>query len=198
MPKRDPRIDAYIEMAPPFAQSVLSYIRETVHAACPDAEETMKWNSPQFMYNGSLMVGMAAFKAHCRLIFWKGPLIKGPNGEDANEATIGKPASIAELPPKKVLIDYIKQAMKLNEQGVKLTEARAAKTKAEPQVPDELMKALAKNKMALASFGAMTASQRRDYADWVNSAKRSDTRARRIAEAVAQIAEGKPRNWKYM
>lgn len=198
MSERDPRIDAYIKKAPAFAQPVLTYIRETVHGACPDAEETMKWNSPQFMYNGSLMVGVAAFKSHCRLIFWKGPLIKGPNGEDANVTTIGKPTSIAELPPKKVLVNYIKQAMKLNEEGVKLTQARAKKAKPAVEVPELLMTALSKNKKALKSFGGMSESQRRDYVEWVNSAKRADTRERRVAEAVAWIAEGKPRNWKYM
>jgi uncharacterized protein YdeI (YjbR/CyaY-like superfamily) len=197
MSKRDPRIDAYIKKAAPFAQPILKHIREVVHSACPDAEETMKWNSPQFMYNGSLLVGMAAFKEHCRLIFWKGPLIKGPDGENADVESIGKPASVADLPPKKVLVSYIKQGMKLNEKGVTLKQARVKKAK-EVEAPDYFLAALKKNKKAMQTFDAFSPSHRREYIQWITEAKREDTRARRVAEAVSMISEGKPRNWKYM
>ncbi len=46
MPSRDPRVDAYIAKAAPFAQPILRHIRVIVHAACPDVEETMKWSFP--------------------------------------------------------------------------------------------------------------------------------------------------------
>src|SRR4029453_5527222 len=70
MPTKDPRIDAYIEKAKPFARPILKRIRKAVHTACPDATETLKWSMPAFDYKGPL-VGMAAFKAHCALAFWK-------------------------------------------------------------------------------------------------------------------------------
>src|SRR3569832_1873326 len=77
MTKKDRRIDAYIEKAQPFAKPVLRHFRKLVHQACPDVEETVKWGMPSFYYKG-LMVGMAAFKAHAVIGFWKGKLLNAP------------------------------------------------------------------------------------------------------------------------
>ena len=52
MAKRDPRIDAYIDKSADFAKPILTHLREVVHAACPDVEETMKWSFPHFDYKG--------------------------------------------------------------------------------------------------------------------------------------------------
>lgn len=70
MSSHDPRIDAYIAKSAGFARPVLEQIRATVHAACPEAEETLKWSMPYFSYRGALMCGMAAFKQHASLHFW--------------------------------------------------------------------------------------------------------------------------------
>lgn len=66
MGTRNPRIDEYISNAAEFAQPVLQHVRELMHAACPDVEETMKWSHPHFRYH-RMMAGMAAFKQHCWL-----------------------------------------------------------------------------------------------------------------------------------
>src|SRR5580765_1243883 len=71
MGTRDPRVDAYIKKAAPFAQPILTEIRETVHASCPDVEEAMKWSFPHFLYKG-MLCGMASFKEHAAFGFWKG------------------------------------------------------------------------------------------------------------------------------
>ena len=77
MGTRDPRVDAYIASAPDFAKPILTHLREIVHEACPDVEETMKWSNPHFDYKG-VLAGMSAFKAHCAFGFWKGSLIVDP------------------------------------------------------------------------------------------------------------------------
>lgn len=74
MSTRDPRVDIYIAKAAPFAQPILAHIRKTVHAACPEVTETIKWGFPHFEYKG-LLCSMAAFKQHCALTFWKGALV---------------------------------------------------------------------------------------------------------------------------
>jgi uncharacterized protein YdeI (YjbR/CyaY-like superfamily) len=198
MSKGDARIDAYIKKAPDFAKPILIHFREVVHEVCPDVEETMKWNTPNFMYRGSLLCGMAAFKQHCRLIFWKGELIKGPKGENASVESIGKPAQLSDLPSRKVLTTYIKQGMKLNEQGVKLSMARPVRNKADAKTPADLLAALKKDKKALQAFEALTPSHRREYISWIEEAKRDETRQRRIAQTVEWVAEGKTRHWKYV
>ncbi len=64
---RDPRIDAYIAKAAPFAQPILNHVRTRVHAVVPEVEETLKWSAPAFTLGGKILLMMAAFKALCRL-----------------------------------------------------------------------------------------------------------------------------------
>ena len=71
MGQRDPRIDAYLERSATFARPILAHLREVVHAACPDCEETMKWSAPSFTYRGKILCGMAAFKQHASFGLWQ-------------------------------------------------------------------------------------------------------------------------------
>ena len=200
MGTRDPRVDTYIAKQREFAQPILAHIREVVHAACPEVEETLKWSSPHFMYKGGMMCGMAGFKEHAIFGFWKGRLIDGvsPNRSGGGEAmgNFGKLTSVKDLPSKTVMTSLIRQAMKLNEDGVTVPRAKRA-SRPEAAVPPELAAALAKNRKAAAQFAAFPPSHRREYVQWITEAKREETKAKRVAQAVEWIAEGKGRNWKY-
>jgi uncharacterized protein YdeI (YjbR/CyaY-like superfamily) len=160
----------------------------------------MKWSFPHFMYGGGILCSMASFKQHCAFGFWKGSLIIDQEGEAAEQAMgqFGRIGSVKDLPSKRVLASYVKKAMALNDAGVKRPRsAREAAPKPPVEVPDDLVAALAKQKKARAAFDAFPPSHRREYVEWIVEAKRDDTRARRIAQAVEWIAEGKSRNWKY-
>lgn len=195
MGNRDPRVDAYIEKSAEFAGPILTLLREVVHSACPEVLETIKWSMPHFDYRGPLC-GMAAFKQHCAFGFWKGSLVV----EDASDEAmgqLGRIESLRDLPPKKTLTAWVKKAMKLNEEGVKVPRAPKPK-KTETKVPDDLRKALAKNASARAAFKCFSPSHRREYVEWIEEAKRAETRARRLATAIEWMTEGKSRNWKYV
>jgi uncharacterized protein YdeI (YjbR/CyaY-like superfamily) len=196
MGTRDPRVDAYIAKSADFAKPILTQIRETVHSACPGVQETMKWSMPFFDYEGPL-VNMAAFKEHVTIRFWKGALVLGRGSGDDERAMgqFGRITTVKELPPKKELTALIKKAAKLNEEGVRVEKRRAPR--AELPVPPELSAALAKNKKARAIFEAFPPSHKREYNEWVGEAKREETRAARVTQAIEWIAEGKSRNWKY-
>ncbi len=56
-------IDEYIARYPEEVQAILQKIRATIHAAAPDAEETISYQMPTFTYKGNL-VYFAAFKNH--------------------------------------------------------------------------------------------------------------------------------------
>ncbi len=200
MGTRDFRVDTYIAKQKEFAQPILTHLREVIHTTCPDVEETMKWSSPWFDYRGSVMCGMAAFKEHAIFGFWKGKIIDGvgPNRNNGGEAmgNFGKLTSVKDLPNKRTLQGLIREAMRLNEEGVSVPRPKRA-PKPEPKVPAELAAALRKDKRAAAQFEAFPPSHRREYAEWVAEAKREETRDKRAAQAVEWIAEGKGRNWKY-
>lgn len=200
MPTTDKRIDAYIARSADFAKPILSHLRAVVHEACPDVEETMKWSFPHFMYGGGILCSMASFKEHCAFGFWKGSLIIDQEGEAAERAMgqFGRIGSVKDLPSKRVLASYVKKAMALNDAGVKRPRSASdAAPKPPAELPDDLAAALAKQKKARAAFDAFPPSHRREYIEWIVEAKRDETRARRIAQAVEWIAEGKSRNWKY-
>ena len=198
MGTRDPRVDAYIARSNDFAKPILSHIREAVHSACPECEEKVKWGAPFFDYKG-MMCGMAAFKEHCGMVFWKSRLIPGlqPDRDGADSmGGLGRLTSVKDLPSKKVLTGYIKAAMKLNEEGVAVPKAKAA-AKPETRVPPELTRALAKNAKARAAFAEFAPSHQREYCEWIIEAKQEATKTKRVQQAVEWIAEGKQRNWKY-
>lgn len=203
MGTKDKRIDAYIENAQPFAQPILTELRDIVHAACPDVEETMKWSFPHFDYQG-IMCSMASFKEHCAFGFWKGALIKGVDGDGLGGDAMGSFGRITkrrDLPSKKVLTGYIKQAMALNEERVKSpTRSKPKPTEREKAalvVPPALAAALKKNAVARKTFDNFSYSHRKEYIQWITEAKRAETRASRVAKAVEQLAAGKSQNWKY-
>ena len=197
MGTRDPRVDAYVAKSASFARPILCHLREVIHSASPVIEETMKWSFPHFMHHG-IVCSMAAFKEHCAFGFWKQDLVLGGRptaGKDAM-GQFGRIRSLADLPSRKVLAGYVRRAVRLNEQGVKVSRKPVSK-RATPRMPPDLKAALAEHPAAAANFERFSPSQRREYVEWIIEAKREDTRARRLATAAAWIAEGKPRHWKY-
>lgn len=196
MGTRDPRVDAYIRKSQPFARPILEFIREAVHAGCPDVEESLKWSVPHFEYKGSIC-GMAAFKEHVRFGFWKSQLLGlGSATDGEGMAQFGQVKSIGDLPSEKRLVALVKQAAELNEQGVKVPRMRTA-PKPPLKMPPYFAGALKKNRKAFASFERFSPSHKREYIEWITEAKQDATRDRRIATAVEWIAAGRSRNWKY-
>ena len=198
MPKTDPRVDAYIAKAQPFAQPVMTHLRKLVHKVCPDVEETIKWGFTAFDYKGPFCT-MASFKAHCAFGFWKNKLIPDPEGILSRDSmgSLGKITGMKDLPSDKVLTGFLKAAMKLNEDGVKLPKPKKSATPKMLVIPDYVTKALKKDKKAFATFEAFAPSHRKEYVEWITEAKTEETRNKRIASMMELLAEGKSRNWKY-
>ena len=197
MPGRDERVDAYIAKSADFAKPILTHLRKLVHQACPDVEETLKWSTPTFLYHG-MLCSMAAFKHHCVFGFWKGSLIVNSDGTPANAGMgrFGKITSLSNLPTDRVLTNYIRQAMKLNESGARVP--RKPKLKAKPiKVPTVLREALKNNPKAQQVFDAFSPSHKREYVEWIDGAKTDETRQRRVETAIDWLAKGRSRNWKY-
>lgn len=194
---RNPRIDAYIADAAPFAQPILIHLRALVHASCSEVEETIKWGFPHFIYHGAILCSMAAFKQHAAFGFWKAAML-GKLAENTSDAMgqFGRITALDNLPADEALAHAILEAMKLVDHGVTVP-ARPRKPKPEAPVPPALAAALRMHVKAYAMFMRLTPGQRREYCEWIGEAKRVETRARRVADAVAWLAEGKQRNWKY-
>jgi hypothetical protein len=197
-------VDTYIAKAAPFAQPILTFLRETVHKAVPGVEEAIKWSHPFFLLNGVILGNMAAFKAHCSFGLWGSEVTKGLRADGVAEGgsmgSFGKITSLKDLPSKKELTAYIVAAAKPIAEGTRTTAWSRPKPKvAKPEaaVPDALTAAFTKHKAAAKQFEAMSPSCRREYCEWIADAKREETRDKRVAQAIEWIVEGKSRNWKY-
>ncbi|MEO6871536.1 MAG: YdeI/OmpD-associated family protein [Chthoniobacterales bacterium] len=196
MAKKNPKVDAYITEAAPFAQPILRRLRKLVHAGCPAVEETIKWGFPHFVYKGNI-AGMAAFKQHCVFGFWKDALLFNRENGEQKEAMgqFGRLTDVAELPEDKVLIGYVRRAAELNETGVEVERER--KTRPVPELPDDFRSALEKNTKAKTTFDNFSPSKRRAYIEWITEAKRPQTRNQRLATSIEWLAQGKAHSWRY-
>ena len=203
MPAYDPRIDDYISKSADFAKPILEYLRETIHKACPDVQETMKWSFPHFEYNGSILCSMASFKQHCTFGFWLGSLMNDPHGlltpvgERTAMGHFGQIRSVKDLPSSKILSAYIKEAMALAEQGVKLPKTPKAASK-KIETPPYFLAILKKNKKAFEHFERFSPSHKKEYVLWITEAKSEATRNKRMATAIEWLSDGKPKDWRYM
>jgi uncharacterized protein YdeI (YjbR/CyaY-like superfamily) len=192
MGKKNPQVDAYIAKSGEFARPILRRLRELVHRGCPEVVEEIKWRSPHFHYKG-MFCGMAAFKSHCAFGFWNRAMNLPKNEEAMGQ--FGCLEKLSDLPPDTVILDYVRQARRLADDGVRLGPIRKAKKAL--AVPASLTSALKRKTGALAKFRAFSPSQQREYSEWILEAKTDATRDRRLATAAGWIAEGKTRNWKY-
>src|ERR1051326_2847350 len=185
MGKRSVEFDAYIARAAEFARPIMVRLRELFHEACPDIEEALKWGHPSFTYKG-IVGGFAAFKQHMAFGFWKFKLMKDPHGlfKDGDHIiSLSKLTSIAQLPKDKIILEYIREAVALNETGTKLPP-RKKPSKAKPKAPAFFLAALRKNKKALATFEAFSPSHQREYIEWLTEAKQPATRDKRVATTL--------------
>ena len=192
----DPRIDAYIAKSAEFARPILEHLRKSMHAACPDVEETIKWGMPFFMFGGKPLANMAAFKAHCNFGFWRkesGDTFK--SGEAIKE--LGRLESVKDLPPKAEFAKRVKLQMAVIESGAGSRPRAKAAPKPALETPADLVAALKKNTAARKTFEAFSPSAKREYVEWIVEAKREETRSKRLSQAIEWMAEGKKRNWKY-
>ena len=129
--------------------------------------------------------------------------ILGNDGAKTNEAMgmFGRIGSVKDLPGEKALLGYFRQAAGFVLSGERKSSlvrpAAKKKAKVEVVVPAELTVALKKNKAAAKVFAEFSPSCKKEYTEWISEAKREETKAKRVAQAVEWMAEGKQRHWKY-
>jgi uncharacterized protein YdeI (YjbR/CyaY-like superfamily) len=199
-----PAVDKYIASAPPYAQPILTHLRELIHKTLPEVEEATKWGHPFFLYHGLMLGNIAAFKQHCSLGLWGSDVAERLRADDVYDraamGVLGKLTSVKDLPGDRDLANYFRTAAAAIDSGARTrnySRPKPGAPKPPPEIPGALAAALKKNKTAASEFAAMPAGAQREYCEWISEAKREETREKRVATAVEWIAEGKRRNWKY-
>ena len=202
----NPKVDAYVAKVQPFAQPIVTHLRDLIHRGCPEVEETIKWSRPFFEYRGAILCNISAFKQHCSFGFWGeeiGAVLREAKVlHDDGMGSLGRITSLKDLPSDKQMLSWIRQAAGFVASGHYTSPIAARRKVAKPaqtalETPAEFTAVLKRNKKAAAVFAAFSPSCKREYVEWIADAKRPETREKRIATAVEWIAEGKQRNWKY-
>lgn len=200
-PTRDPAFDAYSDKLEDFAKPVFDHLRALIHTTCPEVREAMKWSIPHFEYKGENLCVFAGYGKHCSFSFCKDSLMEDPRLKanvdlPAVKRFMGKLTGLADLPPDDELARWIREAMSLNDRGIKLPP-REPKTPKDVPIPAAFAERLAADPAVKAIFDGKSASFRKEYNVWIGDAKTDATRTKRIDEAMSWIAEGKGRFWKY-
>lgn len=113
---KNEQVDNYIADCAPFAQPILSHLRELIHEAIPEIEEQIKWRMPSFEVDGKIVCSIAGFKKHCVLRFFKGIHMNDPENillqiGKTEMCHIGNIQKLDELPENSTLLLYLKTAM---------------------------------------------------------------------------------------
>lgn len=184
-PEASQRIDAYISEAAPFAQAILTRIRQLIHESIPDVKEDWKWG-PNFNLNG-MVCGLWALKGHTSMNFYKGAAMSDrhglfTHGLDNEKMRMIQYRDISEINEAQ-LIDYLREAAQLNRDGVAI--APASRTL---EVPDVLQQHLAQHELN-EIFDKLTYTQRKEYIQSITGAKKEETRQRRLDKIVETLRE---------
>jgi hypothetical protein len=77
---KDPRVDAYLDGLPDWQREICSQVRDLVHAADPEVEETIKRTvQPYFVLNGNICA-LLATKDHVNVFLYDGAIVPDPEG----------------------------------------------------------------------------------------------------------------------
>jgi len=164
-----------------------------------ELEETVKWGAPVYTSGGKNVVGIGGFKAYFGLWFFQGALLADKKKVLIN-AQEGRTKALRQMRmqskneiDRKLIKAYVKEAIGLAEKGV---EIKADRNKA-LTVPAELQSAFRRRGKARTSFQKLTPGKRREYAEYVDSAKRDETKQKRIEKILPMIESGIGLNDKY-
>jgi uncharacterized protein YdeI (YjbR/CyaY-like superfamily) len=156
--------------------------------------EELKWSVPVYTHEKKNIVIMSAFKEYCALSFFKGALLKDPEGildkagkntQSARLIRFTNSQDILKLEP--VLRAYIAEAIEVEQAGLKVEY----KPTSEYPIPEEFQQKLDQNPALKAAFDALTPGRQRGYLLHFSQPKQSKTRASRVEKYSQQILAGK-------
>ena len=190
----NPKVDFYFNKAKKW-QEELEQLR-TIVLDCHLTEE-LKWGCPCYTFEKSNIVLIHAFKEYCALLFFKGALLKDPNGiliQQTENVQAGRQARFTNVREivkmKAILKTYIFEAVEIEEAGLKVE----LKKPSEFIIAEEFQKQLDKRPALKKAFDALTPGRQRAYLLHFSAPKQSITRESRVEKCMLQIMNGKGLN----
>ncbi len=190
----NPKVDAFIGRAGAWQQEL-----EKLRSILLDCglTEDLKWGKPCYSFEGTNIVVMQPFKAYFALLFFKGYLLKDPDGilvKTGENTVVGRQIRFTDAREiarmAKTVKAYIFQAIEVERSGVQPKE----KKKPELTLPEEFKAKLAKNAALKKAFLALTPGRQRAYSIYFSAPKQGKTREARIEKYAKRILAGKGLN----
>ncbi|MBL7963214.1 MAG: YdeI/OmpD-associated family protein [Flavobacteriales bacterium] len=194
------QINEYIAEQPEWQRKVLVRLRQLIHSTDEQVTEAWRWNAPAFDHNG-IMIGLHGFKHFVSVWFHKGALVKDAHKlfdkpeKDEDKGIRKYKVHEGEAINEKAFVDLVKQAVKVNQSGARLSDAKPARKAL--VMPAELETCLRNDEEAWAQWEKFSPSHKKEYVEWITDAKQEETRKRRIAESFHMIRTGAGLNDKY-
>ncbi len=192
--KTNPKVDAYLSKATKW-QEEMKKLR-IILLDCQLTED-LKWGKPCYSFQAGNVIVIQPFKAYCALLFFKGVLLKDPNGilvKTGPNTIVGRQirfTSAREIVRlKTVLKAYIHQAIEVEKAGLKVDVPKNTELK----LPAEFKNKLHELPALKAAFEALTPGRQRAYGFYFSAPKQSQTRASRVEKYLPQILKGKGLN----
>jgi uncharacterized protein YdeI (YjbR/CyaY-like superfamily) len=195
----DPRVDDFLEKkATGWKNEVLSKIRALILDTSPKLKETIKWGVPYYEGKKNVL-GMTSFKDHVAIWFQEGVHLSDPKkllvqAQDITKAQRQIRISENDNPDYETIALYIQEAAENDAKGTHTKPAKKPKT---VELPAELDSALTDNERAKEEFENLSPYKKREYAEYIETAKREDTKQRRLEKIIPMIEKGKGLNDKY-
>ena len=187
-------IDKGISELEPFAQVICKRLRKLILSSDPELIEDWKWG-PNYYLNG-MVCGYWGFKKHVSFVFFQGSLLK-----DKKKILLENPGNVHNRHIKftdvkqiddKIILEYLFEAIDNNRKGLKIIETKDKTI----VTPIDVEKAFKKAKV-LAYFDSLAFSHRKEYVQWIESAKKEETRTKRILQAIEKLQDKQMMHDKY-
>jgi len=192
--RMNPKVDFYFSKAKRW-QAELEKLR-TIVLECALTEE-LKWGVPCYTFQNRNVVLIHVFKEYCALLFFKGALLKDPNGiliqqtknvQAARQVRFTNVRGIVKMKP--LLKAYIREAIEVEKTGLKVS----LKKTTEFIIPEEFQNKLDRIRVLKTAFDALTPGRQRAYILHFSAPKQSRTREARVEKCMQQILNGKGLN----
>lgn len=160
--------------------------------------ETTKWGGPVYTYNNKNVVGIGGFKSYFGIWFFNGVFLKDEkklliNANEENTKSLRQMRfnSGKEI-DKKLILTYIKEAIEIEEKGLVIP-----KEKKETIIPELLQNELDKNSELNDKFNTFSPYKKREFIEYIITAKQEKTQISRLQKVILMILEGRGLNDKY-
>lgn len=164
-----------------------------------ELDEKLKWGMPVYCLNNKNVAGLGGFNDFCGLWFYQGALLEDPAGILIN-AQEGKTKALRQVRLTKMeevdellLKSYIHEAIENQRKGKVIKPA-----KRKPLLIPEMLQTELDDKPELKEmFEQLNLTKKREFAEYIEMAKREATKANRLKKIIPMIMEGIGLNDKY-